>query len=237
MSKGVLLLLPNVLGEESPLLLPTAVEHAVQNMDGLISESEKGGRHFLRRFSFPAPKTFRDIPIRLLNEHTIEKEVTLLLEPLLKGQKWGLISDCGLPCIADPGAKLVCEARKHGLGVEAFPGASSIVLALMLSGLCAQSFAFHGYLEREPEKCIAQIKKLQKRAFEEKTTQVFIETPYRNQKLLEILLNHLGNPTQLCVAWDLMMPSQEVLCHPIADWKKKELPALNKKPAVFLISR
>src|SRR5437868_326772 len=109
MSKGALLLLPNLLGEESSLFLPSIVEQVVQNIDGLIAESEKGGRYFLRRFSFPEPKIFRDIPIRLLNEHTTEKEVKLLTEPLLKGERWGLISDCGLPCLADPGAKLVSE--------------------------------------------------------------------------------------------------------------------------------
>jgi 16S rRNA (cytidine1402-2'-O)-methyltransferase len=238
MFKGSLLLLPNVLDPEASdlLSLPPAVAHAVQKIDGLIAESEKGGRYFLRRFSFPAPKTFRDIPIRLLNEHTTEKELDALLELLLKGEQWGLVSDCGLPCLADPGAKLVFQARKHGVNIEAFPGPSSIVLALMLSGLSAQSFAFHGYLEREPEKLSVQIKKLQRRASEEKATQVFIETPYRNQKLLQFLIEHLQDQTMLCVAWDLMLPSQEVVCLSIAAWKKQPLPPINKKPAVFCFS-
>jgi len=236
--KGKLLLLPNVLDIEASDLtfLPPVVQQHVQEIHGVIAESEKGARYFLRRFSFSKERTFRDIPIRLLNEHTQENELTDLLNPLLKGECWGLVSDCGLPCLADPGAKLVFKARAKHIEILAFPGPSSIVLALMLSGFSAQSFAFNGYLDREPAKLAVQIKQLQKRALEEKSTQVFIETPYRNQKLLESLLENLAAHMLLCVAWDLTLTSEQVICLSIAEWKKRPFPSFHKKPAVFLIS-
>lgn len=236
--KGKLLLLPNVLAPEQEGVheLPIGLQQQVQDLDGMIAESEKGARYFMRRFTFSKGRTFRDIPIVLLNEHTPEEEIPQLLQPLLKGECWGLVSDCGLPCLADPGAKLVSHARRHAIEVQAFSGPSSIVLALMLSGLPAQSFAFHGYLEREPEKTAAQIRQLQKRSKEDKATQLFIETPYRNQKLFDCLLQNLMPTTLLCVAWDLTLPSQAVICQSVAEWKKSAPPSIHKKPAVFLIA-
>ena len=234
--KPSLLLLPNVLDEGAAheLFFPPSVQAAVETLDGLIAESFKGGRHFLRRFSFPHPKTFSQIPIQLLNEHTKEDEIDPLLEPIKKGQRWGLVSDGGLVCLADPGAKLVMRARKLGLSVEAFIGPSSIVLALMLSGLPAQSFAFHGYLEKEVDLLEKQIKMLEMRSSKEKSTQLFIETPYRNQKMLDILLKTLTDSTLLCIASDLTAPGQIVLCQSVKTWKKIPLPNLKDKPTVFL---
>lgn len=229
-----LFLFPNLLSDEGDHrdFLPASVDRAVSTIDGLIAESEKGARAYLRRFSFSAPKTFRDIPIRLLNEHTRSEELVDLLSPLLKGETWGLISDCGLPCLADPGATLVKQAREKGIKIEAFVGPSSLILALMLSGLPAQRFAFHGYLDRDPRK---QISHLEKRAKEEKATQLFIEAPYRSQKLLEQLIATLSSSTMLCVAWDLTMPSQQVISQSVAKWKIGPTPILEKHPTVFLI--
>jgi len=235
--KPGLLLLPNLLDEEgaAEAFLPASIFQAVPHIDGLIAESEKGGRKFLKRFTFPAPKTFRDVPIALLNEHTTGKELERLLSPLIKGECWGVVSDCGLLCLADPGAKLVQSARQLGIEMEAFVGPSAIIMALLLSGFSGQSFAFHGYLEREASKLKGQIQLLEKRAQQEKSTQIFIEAPYRNQKLLEYLLAVLQDKTRLCFACDLTMSSQEVFVKTVAAWKKATLPFLDKRPAVFLV--
>lgn len=224
---GQLLLLPNLLNKEAhhELFLPKSVDKAVLSLNGLIAESEKEGRAYLKRFGAP----FREMPIHLLNKHM--QEIEELLKPLQKGETWGLISDAGLPILADPGYQLVARAKKLGLIVKAFVGPSSLIFALMLSGLPAQQFSFHGYLPRNPKE---MIKMLETRAKEERSTQVFIETPYRNQKLFELLLATLSANTILCVAWDLTLPTQGVETHKIAEWKKRSLPNLHKRPTVFL---
>lgn len=233
-----LLLLPNLLDPEGThhRFLPASVDQAVARLDGIIAESEKQARAFLRRFAFPAPKTFREVPIRLLNEHTKEAEVEALLEPLLRGECWGVVSDAGLPCLADPGALLVSRARRRGIAIEAFVGPSSLVLALQLSGLPAQAFAFHGYLQKEEAALIKQLQMLEKRSAQERATQLFIEAPYRNQKMLGRLLGTLREETLLCVAWDLTMPTQGVISQSVQLWKKQpQLPSIDKRPAVFLL--
>jgi 16S rRNA (cytidine1402-2'-O)-methyltransferase len=234
----MLYLLPNLLDENSAheLFLPISVDKVVAKLDGLVAESEKGGRHFLRRFAFPEPKTFRDMPIRLLNEHSTEKDLDELMEPLKKRENWGLISDCGLPCLADPGSKLVRRCHALNIPVEALVGPSSIVMALMLSGLPAQSFAFHGYLERETPLLAKQLQLLEERSLKEKSTHVCIEAPYRSPRMLETLIHNLKDTTLLCVAWDLALPTQRVIVLSVSRWKKFTLPNLEKKPCVFLFA-
>jgi 16S rRNA (cytidine1402-2'-O)-methyltransferase len=219
-------LFPNLLHEESDgaLFLPPIVLQCLQEVQGVIAESEKEARRYLKRFL----PHFRQIPIQLLNEHT--QEIAPLLTPLLKGEIWGLISDAGLPCIADPGAALVATAREKGIHIEAHAGPSAIILALMLSGLPAQAFAFHGYLPREEAALKAQLKTLET----QNATHLFIEAPYRSQKLLEILVATLHNKTQLCIASDLMGPKQFVATKTIAKWKESALPNIHKQPTVFL---
>lgn len=236
MSKGKLYLLPNVLEESQNHhdFLPQAVDRAVSHIDGLIAESEKGARAFLKRFSFKEGKSFRDIPICLLNEHSKPDEVKTLLKPLLKGETWGLISDCGLPCFADPGSALVDLANHAGVPVEAFVGPSSLILALLLSGFSAQSFSFHGYLPQDKQALAVALKSLEESA--RKATQLFIEAPYRNDKLLAILLETLKPKTRLCVAIDLTMPTQEVYTASIEEWKKRSGFTIGKRPAIFIIS-
>ncbi len=226
-----LYLLSNVLGEgSSKELLPQGMDAVVRSLQGLIAESEKGARVFLRLFGI------RELPCQLLNEHTKSQEMEALLAPLLKGETWGVISDAGLPCLADPGAHLVRHARRNKIPVRAFSGPSSITLALMLSGLSGQSFAFHGYLEREENVLHKQLRALEKRSAQEKETQIFIEAPYRNQKMLQHLLATLNEKTLLSVAWDLTLPSEHVRTESVASWRKHPLPDLHKKPAVFLFS-
>ncbi len=230
MKKKQLLLLPNLLGDypNHEVFLPSSVDRAVKKIDGLIAESETGGRRYLGRF-FTAEEA-RNIPIA-----TMEENVDFLLEPITRGECWGLVSDAGLPCIADPGAKIVAKARSLGIQVQTFVGPSSIFLGLMLSGFSGQKFTFNGYLEKDPQGRQDNIQKLEKRAHVDQSTQIFIETPFRNMHLLETLLDTLSDTTLLCVAWDLTLPTQGVLSQPVSVWKKSPLPNLKKRAAIFLI--
>lgn len=235
--RPALLLLPNLLGEQRhhQLFLPASVDKAVLTLNGLIAESEQGGRRFLSYFH--EHKKACEIPIALLNEHTRENEVDFLLDPIRKGERWGLVSDAGLPCVADPGAKLVRRARQLGIVVQAFVGPSAMMLALMQSGFSGQHFTFHGYLDKEPEKRKRQIKQLEKSANGDGYTQIFMEAPHRNQHTMEALIETLNDATWLCVAWDLTMPTQGILSQPVATWKKSPLPNLNKRNAIFLLGQ
>lgn len=236
MSKPALLLLPNLLGEHRyhEPFLPGSVDKAVTTLDGLICESEKAGRRFLGRFQ--TKKQLQDMPIAIYNEHTPDEDIDFLLEPIRLGERWGLISDGGLPCVADPGYKLVRRAKQSGILVQAFVGPSSILLALMQSGLPGQRFAFHGYLKADEVGRKSDIRRLELLSKTEKSTQIFIEAPYRNAHLLQSLLETLNDETWLCVAWEITMPDQGIVCEPVARWKKIPLPNIEKKPAIFLIS-
>lgn len=218
-----LILLPNLLGEtrEWRLFLPASVEPAVQSLKGLIAESESGARRFLSLFGR------QNLLVAFYHRNTPDDHIDFLLEPLKKGEKWGLISDAGLPCLADPGYKLVARARQIGLAVEAISGPSSIFLALMLSGLPAQNFHFHGYLDRNPEKTL--------KALPPQITHLFIEAPHRSADLLKALLATLPDTAQLSLSWDLTLPTQTTLTHKMVLWKKLPLPNLIKKPTLFLI--
>ena len=229
-----LLLFPNLLGDfrHAEVFLPASVFKAMQTIDGLIAESETEGRRYLKRFETKKPPL--EIPIALFNEHTPESDLDFLLEPIAKGERWGLVSDAGLPCIADPGSKLVLRAMQRGIYTQAFVGPSSILLALMLSGLPGQKFFFQGYLNKDPHKRKDQIKSLSQQSRLEQTTQIFIEAPYRNQHALETLLQTLPEKALLSVAWDLTLPTQGVMTQSMAQWKKCSPPNLEKKPAIFL---
>lgn len=234
--KAALLLLPNLLGEirHHQPFLPASVDKAVQEIDGLIAESYQAGRRYLGRFETLKPAD--QIPIALYNEHT-GTDLDFLLEPIKKGERWGLLSDAGLPCIADPGAKLVQRARSIGIAIQAFVGPSSILLSLMQSGLPGQKFYFHGYLNRDENKRIAEIRALEKSSSKEGVTQIFIEAPYRNAHLLDSLLATLDEETLLCVAWELTTHDQGIISQPVRLWKKAPLPNLAKKNAIFLFSK
>ena len=234
----MLYLFPNLISdaESHGCQLPLSVDAAVAQVTGLIAESEKEGRKFLRRFVLPSPKTFRDIPIRLLNEHSTDADKKELLKEIKQGI-WGLVSDCGMPCLADPGADLVLMARESGIAVETFAGPSSILLALVLSGLGGQHFTFHGYLPKEETQLVQELRRIEKLSAQEKSTHLFIETPYRNLKIFQKLLATLSDATYLCVACDLLAPHQSVQTKKIGAWKKAPLPEIDKRPTVFLIKK
>jgi 16S rRNA (cytidine1402-2'-O)-methyltransferase len=230
--KGRLILLPNVLEESLPAepFLPSSVQAAVLSLDGLIAESEKSARRYLRRFL--SHERMAALPLRLLNEHTPPGEIEELLKPLLDGQIWGIVSDAGLPCIADPGADLVAAARRVGVSVESIPGPCSLFLALQLSGFSGQRFRFLGYLPRDPFELEKALKDLEKRAVGE--TQIWIEAPYRSAKMLETLKMCLQPATRLCIAVNLTTPNERVASRSIHEWKSLPF-ELSKEPAVFLI--
>lgn len=232
----MLYLFPNLLAEHESHSddLPKSVDAAVTQIQTLIAESEKEGRRFLKRFAFEG-RSFRDIPIRLLNEHSSEKDKIELFREISQGGIWGLISDCGMPCLADPGADLVLMAREKGIPIQTFAGPSSILFALVLSGLGGQRFAFHGYLPKEEPELAQELKRIEKISRQERAAQLFIETPYRNNKLLEKMLSALDSNTWICIACDLTLQCQFVQTKKVGDWRKAPLPDLNKRPTVFII--
>jgi 16S rRNA (cytidine1402-2'-O)-methyltransferase len=234
MSDGKLILLPNLLDEtlDAFNFLPAGVGPLVGTLQGLIAESEKAGRRYLRRFL--THDQMAALPLQTLNEHSSPEQLQVLLAPLLRGETWGLISDAGLPCLADPGADLVGAARKQKVSVQAVAGPSSIVMALQLSGFSGQRFAFHGYLPREPDLLEKRIVELEKRSGMEHSSQIWIEAPYRSSKMLEFLKTKLQPSTHLCVAVQLTTPHERSASLSISEWKKISFP-IEKEPAVFLI--
>lgn len=232
--KAALLLLPNLLGEHPhhEMFLPISVDRAVASIDGLIAESEKGGRRFLSRFQ--TKKLTHHMPIALFNKHTPDSDRDFLLGPIEKGERWGLVSDAGVPCIADPGAKLVARAREKGITVQAFVGPVSFVLALMLSGIPAQQFSFHGYLDKDSEHRARQMKAMEVNS-KKAGAQIFIEAPHRNEQTLQQAIEVLDEETLLCVAVDLTLATQKVLTYPIRHWRKLALPNIHKSPATFVL--
>lgn len=233
MAAGKLLLLPNLLEEGTPsdAVIPPAVGSAVASLDGLIAESEKSGRRFMRLF-VPHEK-MAATPIRLLNEHTPYDELMPMLIPILGGETWGLISDAGLPCIADPGAELVRLAHEREISVQTFAGPSSILMALQLSGFSGQKFSFHGYLPRETAELEAKIEELENACGE--GTQIWIEAPYRSQKMLDTLKRVLQPKMRLAVAASLTTMAERVASMEIGSWRVSSF-SLEKEPAVFLLS-
>lgn len=228
--KPCLLLLPNLLGDHRhhELFFPPSVDKAVSTLDGLIAESEKGGRRYLSRFHTKKPA--HEIPLALCNKHTGVDDLDFLLEPIKEGQRWGVVSDSGLPCVADPGAQLVKRAKELGITVQAFVGPCSITLALMQSGLSGQNFSFHGYLSRDRATMKKEISDRERVS----GTHIMMERPYQNKKTLESLLEVLHPSTLLCIAWELTNPDQGVITQSVESWRKSPLPNLEKRNCLFL---
>ncbi|MBN4067469.1 SAM-dependent methyltransferase [Simkania negevensis] len=233
--KGLLYLFPNLLCKDHPVqeaFVPAIVE-AVLQLDGLIAESPQGGRSFL--YKFKTKKKPNDIPIATLNEHTKKGGVDFLLEPVLAGECWGVVSDSGMPCIADPGAELVAHAHNCSITIKAFPGPSSIMMALVLSGMQGQRFSFWGYLSRDPKKRKEELIAVEKRSRTDRATQLFIEAPYRNVACFQAILDTLRGTTRLCVATNIASPSQYLAVHTIAQWQAMPAPHIHKIPTTFLV--
>jgi 16S rRNA (cytidine1402-2'-O)-methyltransferase len=229
-----LFLLPNLLSEELSvdLFLPPAVKGAVESLEGLIAESERGGRRYLRRFL--SHERMAACSIKLLNEHTKPGELDELFLPLKRGETWGLVSDAGIPCLADPGAPLVLRARKEGISVISFAGPSAPILALQLSGLTGQQFAFHGYLPREHALLSQKMKELEQRSRKDRATQIWIEAPYRSKKCAQTAFEQLKPTTLFSIALNITTERERVSTLSIKEWRSSSFP-IEKEPAVFLM--
>ncbi|MGB7541538.1 MAG: SAM-dependent methyltransferase [Burkholderiales bacterium] len=231
--QGSLYLLPNTLGETAPgSVIPAAVLDRARSLDYFIAEDPKTARAFLKRIGVNLP--LQSIRIERLDHNTRDADVAALLEPVLSGRDAGLLSEAGLPAIADPGADLVRLAHEHGLRVVPLSGPSSILLSLAGSGLNGQRFVFHGYLPVEEQKLSAALKDMEGQSRRLAQTQIFIETPYRNDRTLAAMLRTLDPATLVCVAADLTLESESVNTRTVAQWRRKP-PRLKGRPTVFLL--
>ncbi len=232
MAKGILYMIPSFLAESKvEEILPADVIGGIVGLRNFIVENERTSRRFLIKLGMK--KYLDEIHFELLNKHTKPEELDLMLRPLLDGVSVGLISEAGCPGVADPGAEIAARAHKNNIRVIPYTGPSSILLALMASGLNGQQFAFHGYLPVQPGARVSKIRELQDLSGKNKVTQIFIETPYRNNKLLADLLSSLRPSTRLCVAVNITGPEEKIITKTIAEWKKIRID-LHKQPAVFL---
>jgi len=230
-----LYLIPTTLGDTSiERVLPPDLTQLISSIPVFIVENIRTARRFLKKVN-PAI-VIDDLTFFELNQHTDKKEISRFLEPNRQGQNIGVISEAGCPGIADPGADVVKIAHVRNIQVVPLVGPSSILLALMASGMSGQNFAFNGYLPiKNPEKS-QQIKLLENRMQTEGQTQIFIETPYRNAQLLDELLKNCDPQTMLCIAADITLETEFILSKPISYWKT-HLPEIQKRPAIFMIGK
>ncbi|HLP65857.1 SAM-dependent methyltransferase [Flavobacterium sp.] len=219
--------------QSNPLdVLPETVKRTIEFIDYYIVENEKNARRFIK--SILPEKVQASLHLSALNKHTEVSEHNQMLQPCLEGKNVGLMSDAGCPGVADPGAAIVKIAHEKGIQVIPLVGPSSILLALMGSGMNGQSFAFNGYLPIDKGEKKAALKNFEQLSFSKNQSQLFIETPYRNNKLLEDVLQTLQPNTLLCIACDLTLPSEYIKTLRVAEWKKTKVD-LHNRPAIFII--
>jgi 16S rRNA (cytidine1402-2'-O)-methyltransferase len=213
-------------------VIPASVRASVQVLSCFIVEHPKTARQFLKQIACRVP--LQEIQLHILNTHSKTEDLAALLQPLLSGKNVGLLSEAGCPAIADPGSDLVRMAHDRKIPVIPLVGPSSIILALMASGLNGQCFCFNGYLPVEKHARAQQIIALEKRSIKHNQTQIFIETPYRNQGLLEHIVQTCRDDTDLCIAAHLTGASEMIATKTIKTWKQK-LPDIHKIPTIFLL--
>jgi len=231
---GTLYLIPCTLGDTAPeQVLPQHVIDVARKLSHFVVEQPKTARQFLSALKPEQP--IQALHFATLNEHTAANELPELLVPLMAGHDVGIISEAGCPGIADPGANLVNLAHRNGIRVVPLVGPSSILLALMASGLNGQCFAFHGYLPIAEAERNKMISKLEADSARLKQTQLFIETPYRNDRMMSALLAQCRPETLLCVATDITLSGEQIQTRSIAQWKSQPMPQLNKRPSLFLL--
>lgn len=233
MSAGTLFLIPTTLGGmDVDLILPAKVLQIIKGLDEFIVENSKSARQFLKLCNIDTPQ--QQLIIHELNKHEQNAFEKSFFENLLKGKNVGLLSEAGSPAVADPGATIVQQAHKQNIKVVPLTGPSSLLLALMASGLNGQNFCFHGYLPKEKDERKSFLKKIENDSSQKKQTQLFIETPYRNNVLLADILNMCNNETQLCIAANITLETEFIQTKKIVDWKKN-YPDLSKSYVVYLI--
>lgn len=233
MSKAVLYLFPTPIADiEINQCLPEENQKLLQECDSFVVEQVRTARRFLRKAGYT--KDFSEVEFYELNEHTDLKEIDSYLTPLRQGKNLGLMSEAGLPCVADPGAALVKLAQKEGFKVCPLIGPSSLMMSLMASGFNGQNFAFVGYLPIDKSQRIKKIKELESLCYKISQTQIFIEAPYRNNQMLQVLKEVLSQNTMLCLGVDIGLSSQQIISKSIQQWRKTTID-LNKRNTVFLI--
>ena len=233
--KGKLYLIPITLGESDPLdVLPQTVKRVIDFIDDFIVENEKTARKFIKSIAPEKPQP--SLRLSTLNKHTETSEHEQMIKPCLEGKNIGLMSEAGCPGVADPGAVIVKIAHERGIQVVPLVGPSSILLAMMGSGMNGQSFAFNGYLPIDKSEKKQALKAFEKLSSDKNQSQLFIETPYRNNKLIEDLLQALQPSTLLCIACDLTLPTEYIKTMKVAEWKKTKVD-LHNRPAIFIIHK
>ncbi len=236
---GTLFLIPNTLGKRDevdplPDVIPAGVQQIAARLDYLVAENAKTARAFLKKLAETCPlaQPIQQIEIRELNVNTRADALAALLAPIAQGRDGGLLSEAGVPAVADPGAELVRLAHAKGVKVRPLVGPSSILLAVMGSGLNGQSFAFNGYLPVDAGERAQRLRDLEQRSRKANQTQVWIETPYRNAALLDALKQHCAGTTLLSIAVDLTLPTETIVTLPLSAWRADRLD-LHKRPAIF----
>jgi len=233
--KPTLYLIPVTLGDTAhERVLPPYNREVILSLEHFIVENVRTARRFLKKTE--PSIVIDDLVFTELNEHSTPEEVSGMLSPMETGKSIGVMSEAGCPAVADPGADVVAIAQRKGYNVVPLVGPSSILMALMASGFNGQSFTFNGYLPVETSKRTERIKTLESRIYSENTTQIFIETPYRNEKLLDDLIRICRPSTRLCVACDITCDDEFIKTCAVKDWVKNTLD-LKKKPAIFLMYR
>lgn len=233
---GILYLIPCPISEQTEVaaVTPAANQPIIDSLDYFIVENTRSARRFLSKSGYA--RRIDDAQFVELNEHTTSAAVVeQMIEPLLQGRNAGVISEAGVPAVADPGQAVVALCHKRGIKVVPLVGPSSILMAVMASGLSGQSFAFNGYLPiKEPDRSRA-IKRLESRAQSEAQSQLLIEAPYRNVKLMEQMLRTCSPATRLCVACDITSPEEYIVTATIAEWRKRGIPDIQKRPTIFIL--
>lgn len=232
--KGKLYLVPVLLGDgEITRSLPQYNLDILNTIDFFIVENLRSARRFLVKAGIE--KAIDDLEFVELNKYTELKEISGYLKPIEEGRNIGVLSEAGCPGVADPGSIIVKLAHEKGVRVEPMVGPSSILLAMMASGFNGQSFVFHGYLPYEKGKLGQKLKEMESTAVRQQQTQIFMEAPYRNDKLLEEVLKTCSDKTQLCIACDITLPTEYIRTQSILQWKKGNKPSLHKRPCIFLL--
>lgn len=232
---GKLYLIPTRLGDNPPLeVLPISVKKVIETIDDYIVENEKTARRFIKKID--SRKQQSTLKFKVLNKYTQPEEVQHFLNACKDGKPMGLLSEAGCPGIADPGADIVKLAHENNIQVVPLVGPSSIVLALMSSGMNGQSFAFNGYIPIDKSERKATLKKMERLSFEKNQTQLFIETPYRNNKIIEDFCSALHPETRVCIACDITLPSEFIKTLTVKEWKHTKVD-LHKRPAIFVIHK
>jgi len=233
--KGKLYLIPTRLGDDVPLeVLPISIKKVLEQVNHYIVENEKPARRFIKKVS--PSKSQRSLIIHTVNKYTDASEIPSYLTPCLNGQSIALLSDAGCPGIADPGAEVVRHAHEKEIPVTPLVGPSSILLAMMSSGMNGQNFCFNGYLPIDKSERKSTIKTLEKNSQEKQQAQIFIETPYRNDKMLADLISILHPTTRLCIASDITLTTEHISTKTIEQWKNKNI-VLHKRPTIFIIQK